>query len=101
MSGPGPGEGEIEFETTLTELEDIVARLDRDGVGLDDAVSLFEQGIDRLKRANAWLDRAAGRVEELIVTATGDLETREMSDVSADEDEGGADTPDDPSPDAS
>ena len=76
----GQGEGEVEFEATLQELEDIVSRLDREGVGLDEAVALFEKGIDKLKRANGWLEHASGRVEELIATATGGLETRAMSD---------------------
>lgn len=93
----GSGKKEVEFETTLEELEDIVARLDREGVGLDDAIALFEKGIDRLKRANLWLDRASGRVEELIATAAGNVETRPLSDDAvaaeeADDDEFGEDS---------
>ncbi len=81
------GDGDVEFEATLEELEEIVSKLDREGVGLDEAVALFERGIDRLKRANAWLDSASGRVEELIATATGELETRPLADVDEDDDE--------------
>ncbi|MCG8468163.1 MAG: exodeoxyribonuclease VII small subunit [Gemmatimonadetes bacterium] len=73
------GDQQLEFETAIAELEEIVERLDREGVGLDEAVSLFEQGVARLKRANEWLDRASGRIEELIATAEG-FETRPLSE---------------------
>lgn len=65
---------EFEFETALRELEGIVARLDREGVGLDEAIALFEQGIERLGEARGWLETASGRVEELIASSTGKLE---------------------------
>ena len=72
MSGPDA----VDFEKTLTELEAIVARLDREDISLDDAIALFRQGIERVEIANRWLDEASGRVEELIETAGGRAETR-------------------------
>jgi len=66
----------LDFERALRELEDIVRRLDGDDVSLDDAIALFERGMEHVKAANRWLDEASGRVEELIETATGRLETR-------------------------
>ena len=69
-------DGDLDFERALTELEEIVQQLDSDDVGLDDAIALFERGIERLQAANRWLDRASGRVEELIETSSGRLETR-------------------------
>ena len=64
----------FEFEEALRDLERIVARLDREGIGLDEAIALFEQGIERLGEARRWLETASGRIEELIATSTGKLE---------------------------
>lgn len=74
---------EFEFETAIQELERIVARLDREGIGLDEAIILFEQGIERLGEARRWLETASGRVEELIASSTGRLEAKPMDGVEA------------------
>ncbi|WP_420447908.1 exodeoxyribonuclease VII small subunit [Candidatus Palauibacter sp.] len=86
----------FEFEKAIRELEQIVTRLDREGIGLDEAIALFEQGIERLGEARHWLERASGRVEELIASSTGKLKTAPLVGVeaageeSADEPEGGS-----------
>ena len=72
---------EFEFEKAMRELEQIVARLDREGVGLDEAIALFEQGIERLGEARHWLETASGRVEELIASSTGRLEATPLEGV--------------------
>jgi len=69
-------ENELDFEKTLAELEGIVSGLDREDVGLDEAIALFKRGLDRLQAANEWLNQAEGKVEELIETSSGALETR-------------------------
>ncbi len=74
---------EFEFEAALRELERIVARLDREGIGLDEAITLFEQGIEQLGEARRWLETASGRVEELIASSTGRLEAKPLEDVEA------------------
>ncbi|MCY3699715.1 MAG: exodeoxyribonuclease VII small subunit [Gemmatimonadetes bacterium] len=74
---------EFEFETAIRELERIVARLDREGIGLDEAIALFEQGIERLGEARRWLETASGRVEELIASSTGRLEATPLEGVEA------------------
>ena len=68
----------FEFEKTVRELEEIVERLDREDIGLDEAIRLFERGIARLGEARRWLEEASGRVEELIATSTGGLETKPL-----------------------
>lgn len=62
-----------DFETALAELERIVAALDSDELGLDEAIALFEEGIGHVRAANRLLERTQGRVEELISESTGDL----------------------------
>tara|TARA_B100000749_G_C18142524_1_gene348376 strand:- start:205 stop:501 length:297 start_codon:yes stop_codon:yes gene_type:complete len=69
------GSEKFEFETSLKEIEAIVEKLDRDEVGLDEAIELFERGIERLSAANQWLDEVSGRVEELVANSKGVLGT--------------------------
>ena len=69
---------QFEFEKAVRELEEIVERLDREDIGLDEAIRLFERGIERLGEARSWLEAASGRVEELIASSAGKLETRPL-----------------------
>lgn len=69
-------EGEPTFEQTLEELESIADSLERDDLDLDQALRLFERGIERLRVAGRLLDSAHGRVEELIQGTSESLEIR-------------------------
>jgi exodeoxyribonuclease VII small subunit len=63
-----------EFEASLQRLEEIVGRLDREELELDEALALFEEGVGHLRDASRLLDDAEGVVEELIQDASGELE---------------------------
>ncbi|HSM07509.1 MAG TPA: exodeoxyribonuclease VII small subunit [Gemmatimonadota bacterium] len=67
-------ESERSFEHLIDELEEIVQRLGRDDLELDEALGLFERGVGCLRDAGRLLDAAEGRVEELIESAAGDFE---------------------------
>lgn len=79
-----PGEGSRdgaappEFEASLQRLEEIVGRLDREELELDEALALFEEGVGHLREASRLLDEAEGVVEELIEDASGELEAVEF-----------------------
>ncbi len=60
-----------DFEAALAELERIVAALDSDEIGLDEAMALFEEGILHVSAANRLLEETRGKVEELITESTG------------------------------
>jgi exodeoxyribonuclease VII small subunit len=60
------------FEEALAELEGIVESLEAEDLELDEALRLFERGIERLRLAASLLDSAHGRVEELIQEADGE-----------------------------
>jgi exodeoxyribonuclease VII small subunit len=62
------------FEALIGELEEIVERLGRNDLELDEALGLFERGVGCLREAGKLLDGAEGRVEELIESAAGDFE---------------------------
>ena len=78
----------LDFEAMLAKLEEIARALDRDDLGLDEAIALFEEGIARLREANEWLETASGRVEEIIATSSGRFETRPLEGMDAGETDG-------------
>lgn len=83
---PAPG-----FEALMAEIDGIVEALDRRELELDEALALFETGVARLRQAGLLLERARGRVEELIESASGDLsvagfEASEGGDATSTED---------------
>jgi len=53
------------FEDAQRELDDIVARLERGDVPIDDAIALWQRGEELYRRCAALLDAAEGRIEEL------------------------------------
>jgi exodeoxyribonuclease VII small subunit len=53
------------FEQAQTELEQIVERLERGQVPLDEALALWERGEQLYALCKARLDAAQGKVEEL------------------------------------
>jgi exodeoxyribonuclease VII small subunit len=61
------------FEESLARLEAIVDALDRDDLALDDALRLFEEGVERLRTATALLATAEAQVKLLVEQADGAL----------------------------
>ena len=57
--------GERSFEELQRELEDIVARLERGYVAVDDAIALFRRGEELYKKCVERLQGAELRIEEL------------------------------------
>lgn len=54
------------LERTLTRLEAIVSGLEREDLELDDALRLFEEGVQRLREAQQILAAAELKVERLV-----------------------------------
>jgi exodeoxyribonuclease VII small subunit len=66
---------ELALEERLTRLDAIVARMESDGVALDEALKLFEEGVGHVREAERVLAETELRVEELLSSG----ETRERS----------------------
>ncbi len=66
------------FEENLERLEQIATSLDRDDLSLEQALTLFEEGIAKLKAASAELAKAEGRVAKLVEKAEGVFEVRNV-----------------------
>ena len=63
----------MSFETSIERLEEIVERLDGDELTLDDALRLFEEGVEQLRVATSELARADAEVKRLEESADGVL----------------------------
>ena len=70
----------MSFESDLQRLEEIVAELESEDFELDEALRLFEEGVERLRDASAGLVRAEERVKLLIERMDGAIELGELRD---------------------
>jgi exodeoxyribonuclease VII small subunit len=61
----------MSYETDIARIENIVEELERSEVPLDDALRLFEEGVERLRAASAALMQAEARVRKLIEESDG------------------------------
>ncbi len=66
----------MSFEQSLARLEQIAAALDRDDLPLEEALRLFEEGIQRLREAGAALSDAEGKVRTLLEQADGAFQVK-------------------------
>jgi len=62
------------FEDQLARLEEIVDRLEDESVGLEEALGLFENGMDLARNCRARLEEVEQRVTQLLETEIGEDE---------------------------
>lgn len=63
----------LDFERCLSRLEEIVRRLEAPSLSLDDAMKLFEEGVELSRECQKQLEQAEGQVEILLKKADGKL----------------------------
>jgi exodeoxyribonuclease VII small subunit len=68
------------LQDELRRLEDIVRRLESEEVDLDAALSLFEEGVARLRAARERLADAEAKVRRVIEQADGTLELADLDE---------------------
>jgi exodeoxyribonuclease VII small subunit len=61
------------FEESLTKLEEIVGRLERGDLPLEDSVRLFEEGTRLSAECRKQLEEAEGKVEMLVKQRDGSM----------------------------
>jgi len=67
------------FEEQLAQLEEIVARLEDESVGLEEALELFEKGMALSRACRARLEEVEQRVERLLAQeGEGEADTEPM-----------------------
>jgi exodeoxyribonuclease VII small subunit len=60
------------FEGALKQLEDIVQRLEKGELSLEESLKLYEEGIRLSRLCHTKLDEAEGRIEQLLKDARGE-----------------------------
>ena len=63
------------FETAIKQLEDIVQRLEKGELALEESLRLYEDGIRLSRLCHAKLEEAEGKIEMLVKDARGDVAT--------------------------
>jgi exodeoxyribonuclease VII small subunit len=74
-----------DFESSLTRLEEIVGKLESANLSLDEAMKLFEEGVQLSRDCQKHLQQAEGKVEILLKKAGGEM-AAEPFDPEAEED---------------
>ena len=70
-SAPAPDIAKLPFEKALDELEQIVKRLERGEVPLEESIAIYERGEALKKHCQGLLERADARIEKITVGPDG------------------------------
>ena len=62
-----------DFERSLARLEEVVRKLESPQLSLDEAMKLFEEGVELSRECQKQLEEAEGRVEILLKKADGKM----------------------------
>ncbi len=73
MTDPTKTEQAPRFEDALKELEEVVARLEKGELLLEDSLRLYERGIGLARHCHAKLEEAEGKIELLMKDARGEV----------------------------
>ncbi len=71
------------FEESLRTLEEVVERLERGELTLEESVRLFEQGLQLSNACKTELDRAEGKIQLLVDQGNGKMVATEMPEAEA------------------
>ena len=82
---PEAADKKPDFECSLGRLEEIVGKLESANLSLDDAMKLFEEGVQLSRECQKYLEQAEGKVEILLKKAGGEMAARPF-DPEAEED---------------
>ena len=76
--GEGEGGEVLTFSQQLDRLEEIVRRLEAQELDLDEALKLFEEGIERLREARDRLTAAEAQVKQVLADRAGNLKVEDF-----------------------
>jgi exodeoxyribonuclease VII small subunit len=81
------------FEKALAELEQIVAKLEKEGTSLNDSLALFEKGVKLARFLRSELDKAERKVEILLKDEKGGMRAEDFEAGEAEDGAGGEAAP--------
>ena len=81
------------FEKALAELDEIVAKLEKEETSLNDSLALFEKGVKLARFLRTELDKAERKVEILLKDEKGGLKAEDFVAEAAGEEDGAGDVP--------
>ena len=70
-SGEKKMETDINFELVLKSLEEIVEKMERGGLGLEESMKLYEEGIKKIDILSSKLSDARDKVMKLVTDSEG------------------------------
>jgi len=68
----------VKFEDALKGLEDIVERLEKGDLSLDETLSVYENGIKLYKQCVVFLENAEKKIQILVKDENGVLRTKDF-----------------------
>ena len=70
---------QLHFEKALADLEQVVARLEKGDVSLNESLALFEKGVKLARFLRTELDKAEKKVEILLKDDDGEIRSEPFS----------------------
>ncbi|MDA8852513.1 exodeoxyribonuclease VII small subunit [Hyphomicrobiales bacterium] len=71
----------LSFEEALTELEEIVGRLERGDIDLEDSISIYERGEALKSHCESKLEKAKMKVDKIITQPDGDFSSEPLDEI--------------------
>lgn len=71
----------VDFEAAMKRLEQITEELSREGVSLEDALALYEEGVGLVRVCNKKLEDTERKIKMLKMTADGELREEDFDAV--------------------
>jgi exodeoxyribonuclease VII small subunit len=71
----------LTFEDALAALEGVIGELEKEGLSLDRALTIFEQGIILMRKCDSHLKNAQGKIKELLKGENGELVEKVLGDT--------------------
>ena len=71
----------VELEVAMKRLDEVVAKLSGEGVELEEALALYEEGVSLVRTCNERLENARRKINKIRLTDDGEI-TEEAFDTS-------------------
>lgn len=71
----------LSFEDAMKRLDEITAELSHEGVSLDDALALYEEGVRLARECNAKLEDTERKIKMLQVAPDGEISEKDVDPV--------------------